>query len=104
MKFIKLNSEYGIEKILQKNGIDTSMADRSVFGGMQEKLVLKQLEILNDVEHAADFDDYQQMIANLDIEEPDCYEKATSSGIGPGAVKTFTIDTVFSQIGGFGRF
>ena len=40
-KYVKLNSEYQIEKILQKNGIDTSMADRSVFGGAQEKMVLK---------------------------------------------------------------
>ena len=31
-KFVKLNSEYEIEKILQRRGIDTSMADRSVFG------------------------------------------------------------------------
>jgi hypothetical protein len=35
-EYIKLNSEFEIEKILQKNGIDTSVADRSVFGGMQE--------------------------------------------------------------------
>jgi hypothetical protein len=63
LKFIKLNSEYGIEKILQKNGIDTSMADRSVFGGIQEKIVLKQLEILNDAEFD-DLDDYQSVLKN----------------------------------------
>lgn len=78
------------------------MADRSVFGGGQEKMVLKQLQIMNDAEFD-DHDDYDNLVKEneiLDADHGDQYEKAPAGG----AVKTFTIDTIFTQIGGFGRF
>jgi hypothetical protein len=66
-------------------------------------MVLKQLDIMKDAEYS-DSDSYKELINLADVEGKEDYEKSMVAPLGPGAVKTFTIDTIMTQIGGWGRF
>ena len=71
---------------MKKNGIDTSTADKSMFGGVHEQMVLRQLEMLDDSDDNIE-DDYQQLVSSPEPRD---------QTIDNMEVKTFTIDTVFN--------